>query len=75
MKSNRVQSVQDFLFNDQIEEFESILTKHFYNHSNKILPFYQVYTNWLIDYFRKKERKKDNISLRVLLNRLLQLIK
>ena len=29
MKSNRVQSVQDFLFNHQILEFEQILTKHF----------------------------------------------
>ena len=47
MKSNRVQSVQDFLVNDQIQEFEHILTKHFYNHSNKILLLDQVYTDWL----------------------------
>lgn len=57
MKSNRVQSVQDFLFNDQIQEFEQILTKHFYNHSNKILVLHQVYTDWLIKYFRRKEKQ------------------
>ena len=57
MKSNRVQSVQDFLFNDQIQQFELILTKHFYNHSNKILVLDQVYTDWLINYFIRKEKQ------------------
>ena len=54
MKSSRVQSVQDFLFNHQIPEFEHILTKHFYNHSNKILVLDQVYIDWLIKYLKRK---------------------
>jgi hypothetical protein len=57
MKHSRVQSVQDFLFNGQITEFEQILTKHFYNHSNKILVLDQLHTDWLITYLRKKARK------------------
>ena len=57
MKSYIVQSVQDFLFNDQIQEFEQILTKHFYNHSKKILVLHQVYTDWIINYFRRKEKQ------------------
>ncbi len=61
MKSNRVQSVQDFLFNHQIPEFEQILTKHFYNYSTKILVLDQVYTDWLIQYLRRKE--KQDVSL------------
>lgn len=56
MKSSRVQSVQDFLFSHQIPEFEQILTKHFYNYSNKILTLDQVYRDWLIKYLRRKEK-------------------
>jgi hypothetical protein len=63
MKSSRVQSVQDFLFNHQIPEFEHILTKHFYNHSNKILVLDQVYTDWLIKYFRRKEKQDAGFLL------------
>lgn len=63
MKSSRVQSVQDFLFNDQIPEFEQILTKHFYNHSNKILVLHQVYTDWLIKYLRRKEKQHAGFLL------------
>lgn len=66
MKSNRVQSVQNFLFNDQIEEFENILIKHFYDHFNRILLLHQVYTDWLIDYFRRKERDKQDAGFLVL---------
>jgi hypothetical protein len=63
MKSSRVQSVQDFLFNDQIPEFEQILTKHFYKHSNKILALDQVYTDWLVKYLRRKEKQDDGFLL------------
>jgi len=56
MKNTRVQLVQDFLFHHKIQEFEQILTKHFYNHSKKILFFHYYYTDWLINYFRKKEK-------------------
>jgi len=63
MKSSRVQSVQDFLFNHQIPEFEQILTKHFYHHSNKILVLDQVYTDWLIKYFRRKEKQDAGFLL------------
>ena len=63
MKNSRVQSVQDFLFNGQIPEFEQILTKHFYNYSNKILVLDQLYTDWLIKYLRRKENQDAGFLL------------
>ena len=63
MKSSRVQSVQDFLFSHQIPEFEQILTKHFYNYSTKILVLDQVYTDWLIQYLRRKEKQDAGLLL------------
>jgi len=63
MKHSRVQSVQDFLLNGQIPEFEQILTKHFYNHSNKILVLDQLYTDWLIKYLRRKEKQDAGFLL------------
>jgi len=63
MKSNRVQSVQDFLFNHQIPEFEHILTKHFYNYSTKILVLNQVYTDWLIQHLKRKEKQDTSLLL------------
>jgi hypothetical protein len=62
MKHSRVQSVQDFLFNGQIPEFEQILTKHFYNHSNKILVLDQLYTDWLIKYLEEKKKTRCWLS-------------
>ena len=63
MKSSRVQSVKDFLFSHQISEFEPIFTKHFYNYSTKILVLNQVYTDWLIQYLRRKEKQDSNLLL------------
>ena len=63
MKSSRVQSVQDFLFSHQIPEFEQILTKHFYNYSTKILVLDQGYTDWLIQYLRRKEKQDAGLLL------------
>ena len=63
MKSSRVQSVKDFLFSHQILEFEPIFTKHFYNYSTKILVLNQVYTDWLIQYLRRKEKQDSNLLL------------
>lgn len=63
MKSSRVQSVQDFLFSHQIPEFEQKLPKHFYNYSTKILVLDQVYTDWLIQYLRRKEKQDAGLLL------------
>ena len=63
MKNSRVQSVQDFLFNGQIPEFEHIIAKHFYNYSNKILVLDQLYTDWLRNYLRRKEKQDAGFLL------------
>lgn len=47
---------ENFLFSNSIQEFEDKLTRHFYAHSKKILVLDDLYTDWLIDYFRKTEK-------------------
>ena len=55
--------MQDFLFSHQISEFKQILTKHFYNYFTKILVLDQVYTDWLIQYLRRKKKQDAGILL------------
>jgi len=44
------------LFYYDIQQFEEILTKHFYRHSKKVLIFNDCYTDWLIKDFRKNDK-------------------
>ena len=45
MKKQVVKSVQQFLFDNQIEEFEDRLTQHFYTQSSKNFVFNFCYTD------------------------------
>lgn len=56
IKNTVVKSFGNFLFSNQIQEFEESLTRHFYAHSKKILVLDDFYTGWLIDYYRKTEK-------------------
>ena len=53
MKKGVVKSVQHFLFSDQIEEFEDILTKHFYQQYRNSVVLDFCYTDWLLIWLRK----------------------
>lgn len=44
---------QFYLFSNQFEKFESILSKHFYRQAVKILVINSSYTDWLLHNFRK----------------------
>lgn len=48
--------LQDFLFMDHTENFEDTLTRHFYQHSKKVLVLDDLYTDWLIHYSRKTDK-------------------
>ena len=63
------------LFCYDTEQFEEILTQHFYTYSKKVLTLNDYYTDWLIKYFRKnykpvsslvtsyfKKKETDNLS-------------
>ena len=56
IKKKQVQQLSNLLFCYNIQQFEEILTKHFYTHSKKVLIFDDCYTDWLIKYFRKNHK-------------------
>lgn len=61
MKNQPVKSVQDSLFMNHIKDFEEKLTRHFYQHSKKVLVLDDLYTDWLIDYSRETNKPIDSL--------------
>jgi hypothetical protein len=53
IKKKQIKQLSNLLFCNDIEQFEEILTKHFYTYSKKALILNDCYTDWLIKYFRK----------------------
>lgn len=53
--------LQDFLFMDHTENFEYTLTRHFYQHSKKVLVLDDLYTDWLIHYSRKTDKPINSL--------------
>lgn len=56
IKKTLIKQFSDLLFCYDIEQFEKILTKHFYTYSKKVLTLNDCYTDWLIKYLRKNEK-------------------
>ena len=64
LKKEGIKSFQQFLFDNQIEEFEDRLTQHFFNQSGKYFVLNFCYTDWLAKLLRKIiERPKFNPGL------------
>jgi hypothetical protein len=64
LKKEGIKSFQEFLFANQIEEFEKRLTKHFFNQSGKYFVLNFCYTDWLAKTLRKIiEKPKLNSGL------------
>ena len=57
LKKEGIKSFQEFLFANQIEEFEKRLTKHFFNLSGKYFVLNFCYTDWLAKTLRKIIKK------------------
>ena len=53
IKKELLESFQQLLFNNQIDEFEGNLTQHFFNQSKQNFGLSFSYTDWIRDYFRK----------------------
>lgn len=56
IKKNLIKRFSDLLFCYDIEQFEKVLTEHFYTYSKKVLTLNDCYTDWLIKYLRKNEK-------------------
>ena len=64
LKKEGIKSFQEFLFANQIEEFEERLTQHFFNQSGKYFVLNFCYTDWLAKTLRKIiEKPKWNPGL------------
>lgn len=59
IKKNLIKQFSDLLFCYDIEQFEKVLTKHFYTYSKKVLTLNDCYTDWLIRYLRKNEKPEN----------------
>lgn len=57
----KIKSAQKLIFEYQIENFEEIMTKTFFNHSKKVLATHENYTDWLIDYFRRQNQTEGSL--------------
>ena len=66
--------LQDFLFIDHPENFEDTLTRHFHEHSKKVLVLDDFYTDWLIHYSRKTEKSINSLVTSYLTTNNLQTI-
>lgn len=58
-KGLKIKALQNFLFEDQIENFERVMTEGFFNYSKKVLAIDENYTDWLIDYSRRRNQYKN----------------
>jgi len=67
--------LQDFLFIDYPKNFEDILTRHFYEHSKKVLVLDDLYTAWLIHYSRKTHKSINSLVTSYFTSKNLQTIK
>lgn len=65
IKKNLVQKFQKYLFEYNFTILESTMVKHFYEHSDKILQYNNLYTDWLIDYVRKRNVQINSKSLHI----------
>lgn len=64
VKKDVIKSFQQFLFNNQVEEFEKRLTQHFFNQSKKNFGLNFYYTDWIRDFYRKlSDTREFNASL------------
>lgn len=63
IKTKFLESFQDLLFSDQMEEFEDRLVKHFYYQSFQLLSVDTDYTNWLIHRIRLLSLNQNNNQL------------
>ena len=53
VKKDIIKSFQQFLFNNQVEEFEKRLTQHFFDQSKTLFGLNFYYTDWIRDFYRK----------------------
>lgn len=60
-RGSKIKLAQKLIFDYQIENFEQVMTKTFFNYSKKVLVIDQNYTDWLIDFYRRQNPIKNSL--------------
>lgn len=60
-RRSKIKLAQKLIFEDQIENFEQIMTETFFKYSKKVLAIDENYTDWLIDYFRRQNKTEASL--------------
>jgi hypothetical protein len=60
-RGSKIKPVQKLIFEDQIENFEQVMTETFLKYSKKVLAIDENYTDWLIDYFRRQNQTEESL--------------
>lgn len=60
-RRSKIKLVQKLIFEDQIENFEQVMTETFFKYSKKVLAIDENYMGWLIDYFKRQNRVKNTL--------------
>nr|QUW40432.1 hypothetical protein [Haslea sp.] len=60
IKHGQTKSVQDYLFHNQLDQFEHQLTSRYYKYSQRLFPLADSYsyTDWLVDFSRRYSQEK-----------------
>ena len=61
IKKKQIKQFSNLLFCYDIEQFEEILTKHFYTYSKKVLTLNYCFTDWLNKYLRKNKKPINSL--------------
>lgn len=66
LKSRNVLHIGQLLFKNDLQEFEIQLVSRFFKYSTKVLNLNYTYTEWLVDFYRKYKRTKENHNMTLL---------
>jgi len=62
-RGSKIKLAQKLIIEQQIQNFEQIMTETFLKYSKKVLAIDENYTDWLIDYFRRERQNQTEKSL------------
>jgi hypothetical protein len=62
-RGSKIKLAQKLIMEQQIQNFEQIMTETFFKYSKKVLGIDENYLDWLIDYFRRQTQNQTGKSL------------
>lgn len=60
-RGSKIKVVQKLIFENQIDNFEQVMTNTFFNYSKRVLVIDENYTDWLMDFYRRQNPSKNSL--------------